>query len=123
MTVATRRRAAPSPARRCGAVLERLHTRGDDVTTGHLAAVALLRAAWDCGGEPAVQPALRAVGRAGAPLLLWVAIYDRPLSAWCALPRNRQVGRPDPTKQFGRLLASLDLLAAHYSTEVLAQRA
>ena len=44
-----------------------------------------------------------------------MAVHDRTLKDWTALPRNNQVGQADAAKELGRLLFALDLLAAHYS--------
>lgn len=104
---------------KCGPVIERLAVLRSGITSPHIIAVLRLRADWAIGGgnAPRVQAALRAVGWAATPLLLWVVIHDRPISGtngWCALPMNRRDGAPDPKKELGRLLASLDMLAAHY---------
>lgn len=86
------------------------------VTSPHTIAVLRLRAACAVGGgnAPAVQAALRAVGRTATPLLLWVAVHDRTLRDWCALPMNNERGTPDQKKELGKLLEALDCLAAHY---------
>ncbi len=98
----------------CGAVLRRLHARGGDVSLAHLEAAARLLAEWSAGGGQAVQPALHAVGRGAAPLLLWVCVHDRDLKSWTALPMNNEAGPADPKKQLGRLVMALDWLVGHY---------
>lgn len=101
---------------KCGAVLERLVVLRSSVSSPHVIAVLRLRADWAIGGgnAPAVQGALRAVGRTATPLLLWVAVHDRTLRDWCALPMNNECGTPDPKKELGKLLAALDCLRNYY---------
>ena len=69
-------------------------------------AVARLRSSREVGRV------LRMVGEDAVPLFLWVVVSNADIPAWCSHQAERTGRKPDPKKEFGRLIATLDRLRA-----------
>ena len=72
--------------------------------------------------ERRVAHVLRVLGPAAVPLLLHVVVENRDVAAWCTAQEARPGGaRPDPKKEFGRLLGVLDRLRELYGADARAE--